>query len=114
MSRDEQNVLVVSYSELKNCLEQVSHVLLLYATVRPAVGGPKPFGRPFGEEKDSNFEETMPLTSLRCPYHISYQTTLLGSTFIDVIHQSTWKFKKNIGRQVLPKHYGGRPSDHII
>ena len=37
MSRDEQNVLVVSYAELKNCLEQVSHVLLMYATVRPAL-----------------------------------------------------------------------------
>ena len=32
------------------------HVLLLYATARPSVGGPEPFGRPFGEEKDSTIK----------------------------------------------------------
>ena len=32
MSRDELNVLVVSYAELKNCLEQVKLILDLYTT----------------------------------------------------------------------------------
>jgi len=35
MSRDEQNVLVVSYSELKNCLEQSYGEVLSAATAKP-------------------------------------------------------------------------------
>jgi len=35
MSRDEQNVLVVSYSELKNCLEQSYGEVLAAATAKP-------------------------------------------------------------------------------
>ena len=35
MSRDEQNVLVVSYAELKNCLEQSYGEVLSSATAKP-------------------------------------------------------------------------------
>ena len=35
MSRDEQNVLVVSYAELKNCLEQSYSEVLSAATSKP-------------------------------------------------------------------------------
>ena len=35
MSRDEQNVLVVSYAELKNCLEQSYGEVLAAATAKP-------------------------------------------------------------------------------
>jgi len=35
MSRDEQNVLVVSYAELKNCLEQSYGEVLSAATTKP-------------------------------------------------------------------------------
>ena len=35
MSRDEQNVLVVSYAELKNCLEQSYGEVLAAATTKP-------------------------------------------------------------------------------
>ena len=35
MSRDEQNVLVVSYAELKNCLEQSYGEVLSSATTKP-------------------------------------------------------------------------------
>ena len=35
MSRDEQNVLVVSYAELKNCLEQSYGEVLAVATTKP-------------------------------------------------------------------------------
>ena len=35
MSRDEQNVLVVSYAELKNCLEQSYGEVLAVATSKP-------------------------------------------------------------------------------
>ena len=35
MSRDEQNVLVVSYAELKNCLEQSFGDVLSAATAKP-------------------------------------------------------------------------------
>ena len=35
MSRDEQNVLVVSYAELKNCLEQSYGEVLSSANTKP-------------------------------------------------------------------------------
>lgn len=39
MSRDEQNVLVVSYAELKNCLDQSFGEVLAAANQKPKVGG---------------------------------------------------------------------------
>jgi len=42
MSRDEQSILVVTYEELKRCLEQSFNDLLLAATNKPEL--PQPLG----------------------------------------------------------------------
>ena len=66
---------------------------IIYSTALPAVGGRESIGRPDGEEKDSKPKETMPPTSLRFPYHLSYRTILRRSTVIDLIHQGEIKEK---------------------